>query len=176
MASNHGKRLETDMLKSLRTLGYWAERFTDRTFGHGNLSVKSPPDLIAVENKHPILIELKAVRVRTALDQGSIPLTRLPDHQRESLQAFDNKHGSSYVMVMFYEGTKAQKRITIQIPISYWTDYLQVYHRKSVVLSHLKRDLPPKNVWVWVGRGKCVGPWVPSTMLSCVDDSDSEDS
>lgn len=179
MASSHGKTFERDMLASVRSWGWWAERFRDNTFGVGGrtASHESPPDMIAVETlvmqpdwtrPNPILMELKAVK-HADLEKASIPLKRCEGHQLERLLAFP---GDALVVVMFYEGDKAQKRSAVMIPAQAWATAADRYGRLSVPLSALREDIPVSSHLRWVGRAAEVGPWVRCTRLGTTPKDD----
>ncbi len=162
MASNHGKQFEKDMLKSVRSWGWWAERFRDNTFGVGGrtASHESPPDMIAMDISClgiiPKLMELKAVKA------NNIPLSRCSGHQLKRLQEFP---GEAFVVAMFYEGDRAQSRSAVMIPVGAWATAQQRYDRLSVPLRYLREDLSASHHLRWVGRGAEIGPWVRCTRL-----------
>lgn len=173
MASSVGKTFERDLLASVRSWGWWAERFRDNTFGVGGrtASHESPPDMICVETlvmqedwtrPNPILMELKAVKHNTDLEKASIPLKRCEGHQLERLLAFP---GDAFVVVMFYEGSRAQKRSAVMIPAQAWATAAERYGRLSVPLSALRDDIPVHQHLRWAGRSAEVGPWVRCTYL-----------
>jgi hypothetical protein len=161
------------MLASVRSWGWWAERFRDNTFGVGarTASHQSPPDMIAIDPEpipgvhalwgRPFLMELKAVR-HTDLEKASIPLKRCEGHQLERLLDFP---GPSFVVVMFYEGERALKRSAVMIPSQAWAGAVETYGRLSVPLSSLREDLPASSHLRWVGRSAAIGPWVRCTSL-----------
>lgn len=171
MASKHGKTFELDLLKSVRSWGWWAERFRDNTWGSMKGSNASPPDMICVNPKggwegfphpRPILMELKAQSHPTDIMKACIPLSRCSGHQLERLQAFP---GDAYVAVMFYEGPRAQKRSAVLIPVQAWVGAEERYGRLSVRLDALREDLPASSHLRWIGRGAEPGPWVRCTRL-----------
>lgn len=161
------------MLASVRSWGWWAERFRDNTFGVGarTASHQSPPDMIAVDTFFliPILMELKAVR-HTDLEKASIPLKRCEGHQLERLLDFP---GDAFVVVMFYEGERALKRSAVMIPAEAWAVADETYGRLSVPLSSLREDLPARSHLRWVGRSATTGPWVRCTSLGTHPTKDS---
>lgn len=156
-----GKTFENDFKLSLRSAGHWAERFRDNTYQsrmRGVASQSSPPDMVAVINGKPCLIELKAIRVRSELQGGSIPLSKLSENQHNHLRNFENQ-GYPFVAVMFYEGQRAVNRAAVMIPYWYWTQYESAKGRKSLKLSDLCLDVRPNYHFKWVGRASEVGPW-----------------
>lgn len=167
MGKNTGKQFEKDMLTSVRSWGWWAERFRDNTWGSMQGSNASPPDMIAVEPdgyyvkglyRHaPVLMELKAIQHPDDIMKSSIPLSRCDGHQLERLQAFP---GEAYVVVMFYEGPAARKRSAVMIPVEAWVGAEERYGRLSVRLDALREDLATSLHLRWVGRNAEVGPWV----------------
>lgn len=166
------------MLRSVRSWGWWAERFRDNTWDSMQGSNASPPDMICVEpygyyvkglERHkPILMELKAVKCKD-IEKGMIPLARCEGHQLERLQAFP---GEAYVGVMFYEGNKAQKRSAVMIPVEAWAGAQERYGRLSVRLEALREDIPAHHHLRWVGRAAEVGPWVRCTRLGTTPKDD----
>lgn len=163
MASNHGKRFESDFLTSVRSWGWWAERFTDRMWSQGGGSVQSPPDMIAVTcNKLPVLMELKAAGHVSDIEKATIALSRCQGHQLERLLSFP---GEAYVVVMFYEGARALKRCGVMIPAQSWAGASERYNRLSVRLDALREDIPTHQHLRWVGRNADTGPWVRCTSL-----------
>lgn len=172
MGKNTGKQFESDMLKSVRSWGWWAERFRDNTWGSMQGSNASPPDMIAVQPMYDVnghtkpgyakLMELKAVQHPKDLMKASIAFKRCEGHQLERLLAFP---GNSYVCVMFYEGQRAVRRSAVLIPAGLWAVGAESYGRLSVPLSALREDLGPSMHLRWVGRGAEVGPWVRCTRL-----------
>lgn len=171
MANKQGKQYEKDMLKSVRSWGWWAERFRDNTWNSMAGSNASPPDMICVRPRliqgapsqigTPVLMELKAVK-STDIEKASIHLGRCAGHQLERLMDFP---GESYVGVMFYEGDRAQKRTAVLIPLTAWVGAQMRYGRLSVRLDALREDLPAQHHLRWVGRGADIGPWVRCTQL-----------
>lgn len=174
MAPKHGKTFEADMLKSVRSWGWWAERFRDNTFQTrmATASHQSPPDMIAISPRtiggsltaigSPRLMELKAKKHPTDLMKASIELKRCEGHQLERLLEFP---GIASVVVMFYEGDRAQKRSAVMIPVEAWAGAAERYGRLSVPLSALREDLAPNYHLRWVGRGAEIGPWVRCNRL-----------
>lgn len=173
MGKNTGKQFEADMLKSVRSWGWWAERFRDNTWGSMQGSNASPPDMICVDpapiwevdcgpRPRPVLMELKAVTHAKDLMKSSIAFKRCEGHQLERLLAFP---GDAYVCVMFYEGQRAVRRSAVLIPAGLWAVGAESYGRLSVPLSALREDLGPSMHLRWVGRGAEVGPWVRCTRL-----------
>mgnify|MGYP003296159755 CR=1 FL=1 len=173
MGKNTGKQFEKDMLTSVRSWGWWAERFRDNTWGSMQGSNASPPDMICVDpvgyeertnmcNPWPILMELKAVQHPTDIMKATIPLSRCEGHQLERLLAFP---GDAYVVVMFYEGATARKRSAVMIPVQAWVGAQERYGRLSVRLDALREDLGVGCHLRWVGRTPTVGPWVRCTRL-----------
>lgn len=164
---SHGKQFEKDLIDSFRSAGHWAERFRDNTWNNMAGSNISPPDMIAVINKKPVLIEAKAITTginqRTgearSLMQGSISTKRCEGHQLQRLLDFEQGgHGTSYVCVMYYT-PRAVRRCAVLIPVKAWETWPSVHGSGSVRLDVLREHLPPYLFLKWVGRKANVGPY-----------------
>lgn len=163
---SHGKQFEKDILQSLRSAGHWAERFRDNTWNSMAGSNESPPDMIAVVNKRPILLELKAITTGCDGDghprlliKGAISTKRCLGHQLKRLLDFEKIHGgTSFIGVMYYT-PRAQRRCAVMIPVEYWVSSPDLYGRGTVRLTDLRRDLAPSMHMKWVGRKAPIGPY-----------------
>lgn len=127
------KQFERQVLHSFREglPGCWAHKNPD-VHGKG-FHVESPPDIIVVHNKVNLLVEAKAVK------GTSIPFSRLADHQREHLLAFDDTRHDSFgvVAVLAYNGLlgHARRYDCYLIPITEWTSLENALGRKSIPLA-----------------------------------------
>ena len=169
MSKNAGKQFEKDLLDSVRSWGWWAERFRDNTWNNMQGSSQSPPDMICVSpNKNSFLIEAKAVKVNTIdfLD-GSIPQKRCDGHQAARLNHF-SKFGFPMVAVLFYT-ERFRSRSAVLVPYDLWADIPETYDRLSVTLRILREDLDPWYHLKWVGRKSAKGPYVTTLELDPED-------
>lgn len=171
--STHGKQFEKDLLTSIRSMGHWAERFRDNTWNNMAGSNASPPDMIAIINGRPTLIECKAISVGMNqstkrprdLMQGGISLKRCEGHQLERLINFvEEGHGNAYIAVMFYT-PRAVRRCVVLVPVAAWVGARDLYGSGTLRLDRIRQDLPASLHMKWVGRKSDIGPYDICTEL-----------
>lgn len=174
-----GKQWERDLLTSLRSMGHWAERFRDNTFAAGRAtgSHASPPDMIAVMQRQPTLIELKAIstgfdsqRKPRDLMKGGISLKRCQGHQLQRLKNF-RWYGASFIAVLFYT-PRAQRRSAVFVPTWLWDEAFERYGSGTLRLDRLREDVPAGLHMKWVGRKSEVGPYLFCTSLGDTPEGD----
>ena len=147
MGRGRGKTFEKELLDALRERypdGY-IERNQDRTvYGRPDLSLPSPPDLIALTGDDNYLIECKAKAGKSMPFFYSSSGPTLSEHQEEYLLNFDalseSHHG--YVAINLYNNKKGRFNRAWLVPIEYYVHYMNRYPRKSISIKHLENDLP----------------------------------
>lgn len=164
MGRGRGKSFERELLKAFREKypDSYVERNHDRTvWGKPELSLPSPPDLLAVTPNNMYLIETKASSGKSISFQYSSGGPTLKEHQLLYLQKWDAMgdtfHG--FIAVNLYNNKKGRFNRAWLVPVEYWCNYQNRYPRKSIAMKHLEDDLP-KNELIRVSGSWILPDWV----------------
>lgn len=147
MGRGRGKVFEGEVLRALceRYPSCYVERNHDRTiYGKPELSLPSPPDLIAILPHANYLIECKAKGGKSMPFKYSGGGDTLSQHQHDYLMQWENisDQCKAFVAVNLYNNKKGRFNRAWLVPIEYWSRYQSRYPRKSISIKHLEDDLP----------------------------------
>lgn len=116
-------------------VGWWS-RMHDQVNYAGGMAQPTPPDFIAIGQKHSLLIECKAFRVE---GDKSIPLaSRLTQNQWGDLQRFATV-GHALIACLLYDTGSPRDRFDIFVlEVRNTARYFELHNRKSIVVSDLE--------------------------------------